>query len=98
MNQHIYKFDAKLWRTPYSTAAYIIFPGDIKRMFGKGRVYIHAKVDDLRFDCCIVNAGHKHYKKRPTYTISINREKLLKLGKVWGDTVTVLLREREKDR
>lgn len=98
MGSKAYRFKGKLWRVPESYAAYIIFPGDIKQIFGKGLVFAHFKVDDIEFDGCIMNKGHKHYKNRPTYTISINREKMLALDKIWGDMVTVTVREREKEK
>ena len=96
MNTNKYKFDAKLWRVPGSFAAYVIFPGDAKKIFGKGLVYVNATVDDLEFDCCIMNKGYDHYKGRITYTISINAGKLDQLGKAYGDIVTVTVKEREK--
>ncbi len=96
MNPNKYRFEAKLWRVEYSYAAYVIFPGDPKKIFGKGLVYVHATVDDLEFDCCIMNKGHDHYKGRPTYTISINYERLQKIGKFHGDTVVVTVKERER--
>lgn len=96
MNRNKYKFESKLWRINGSFASYVIFPGDAKQIFGKGLVYVHATVDDLEFDCCIVNKGYDHYKGRPTYTISINKDKLDALGKYYGDTVTVTVKERER--
>lgn len=98
MNRNKYRFKAMLWRIADSTAAYVIFPGDIRQIFGKGLVYAHVTVDDLEFDCSIMNKGHKHYKKRPTYTISINRDKLQRLGKIYGDMVTVTVKERESEK
>lgn len=98
MNTNTYKFESKLWRIPDSTAAYVICPFDIKKVFGRGSVYVHATIENVSFDCSIMNRGHKHYEDRPTYTISINRERLLQLGKMWGDTVTITVREREKEK
>lgn len=96
MNPNKYRFKAMLWRIPDSLASYVIFPGDIKEIFGKGRVYVHATVDDIEFDCCITNRGFKHYKKKPTYVISINYDRRKQLGKIYGDIVTVTVKERER--
>ena len=96
MKRKKYRFEGMLWRIEDSMAAYVIFPADIKQVFGKGMVHVHAMVDDLEFDCSIMNRGHKHYRKRPAYTISINRDRLMQLGKIYGDTVTVTVWEREK--
>lgn len=98
MNPNTYRFKSRLWHVCNSSAAYVIFPGDIKEIFGKGHVYVHATVDDLEFDCSIMNRGFDHHKDRPTYTISINHEKLLALDKFCGDLVTVTVKEREKKK
>ncbi|MBR3787210.1 MAG: DUF1905 domain-containing protein, partial [Firmicutes bacterium] len=45
MNPNKYKFEAMLWRLPGSFASYVIFPGDIKKIFGKSIVYVHATID-----------------------------------------------------
>lgn len=98
MNPNTYRFQGKLWRMNNSLAAYIIFPGDIKEIFGKGLVYAHFKIEHLEFDACIMNKGHKHYKNRPTYTISLSKERFLELGVPWGEKVTVTVKERERDK
>lgn len=97
MNPNKYKFEAMLWRLPSSYASYVIFPGDIKKIFGKSIVYVHATIDGEPLDCCIRSRGHKHFKDKPTYTISLRRELLDRIGKIYGDMVTVTVRERERE-
>lgn len=97
MNPNTYKFEAMLWRLPYTYSSYVIFPGDIKKMFGKGIVYVHATIDGVPLDCCIRDRGYKNFKNRPTYSISIRKELLDRIGKIYGDMVTVTVREREKE-
>ncbi|MBQ3520660.1 MAG: DUF1905 domain-containing protein [Firmicutes bacterium] len=97
MNPNKYKFEAMLWRLPGSFASYVIFPGDIKKIFGKSIVYVHATIDGEPLDCCIRSRGHKHFKDRPAYTISLRREMLDRIDKTYGETVTVTVRERERE-
>ena len=97
MNPNKYRFEAMLWRRPDTFASYVIFPGDIKKIFGKGIVYVHATIDGEPLDCCIRNRGHKHHKNKPTYTISLRKELLDKIGKIYGDKVIVTVRERERE-
>lgn len=97
MNPNTYKFTSRLWRLPYTFSSYVIFPGDIKKIFGKGIVYVHATIDGIPLDCCIRDRGYKNFKNKPTYSISVRREHLEQMGKTYGDTVTVIVREREKD-
>ena len=42
-----YEFDAVLHEQPDCGGAYVAFPGDIRRMFGKGRVRVHALFDGI---------------------------------------------------
>ena len=97
MNPNTYKFKAKLWRLPYTYSSYVIFPGDIKKIFGKGLVHVHATIDGIPLDCSIINRGYDHNKTRPTYIISVRKELLDQMGKIYGDMVTVTVREREKE-
>lgn len=96
MNTNTYRFESMLWRVPNSSAAYVIFPYDVKEVFGKGIVHVRATVENVSFNCSIMNRGHRHFKNKPTYTISINRDRLTQMDREWGDTVTVTVREREK--
>lgn len=42
MNEKFYEFDAVLKKVPDIDGAYIEFPYDVKKEFGKGRVKVHA--------------------------------------------------------
>ena len=48
-------FDAILHEDPDSGGAYIIYPWDIRKEFGKGRVKDHATFDGVPYDGSIVN-------------------------------------------
>ena len=52
-----YEYDAILHEDPDSGGAYVIFPWDLKKEFGKGRVKVHAEFDGTAYDGSIVNIG-----------------------------------------
>ena len=45
MNNKIYEFNAIIEAVPDVNGAYVRFPYDIKKEFGKGRVKVHATFD-----------------------------------------------------
>jgi hypothetical protein len=55
--QKEYSFTAILHESPDKGGAYIIFPYDIRREFGKGRVRVHAEFNGFPYDGSIVNMG-----------------------------------------
>lgn len=52
-----YTFDAILHKIPENGGAYVIFPWDIRKEFGKGRVKVHATFDGIEYAGSIVNMG-----------------------------------------
>ena len=50
-----YSFDAILHEIPENGGAYVVFPRDIRKLFGKGRVKVHATFDGIPYDGSIVN-------------------------------------------
>ena len=55
-----YTFDAILHENPDNGGAYVIFPWDIRKEFGKGRVKVHATFDGIPYDGSVVNMGVKN--------------------------------------
>ncbi|MCI8553065.1 MAG: DUF1905 domain-containing protein, partial [Lawsonibacter sp.] len=47
MAGRLYKFTAEIHTIPQKGGAYIIFPYDIRKEFGKGRVKVHATFDAI---------------------------------------------------
>lgn len=45
-----YTFDAILQEIPENGGAYVFFPWDIRKEFGKGRVKVHATFDGIPYD------------------------------------------------
>ena len=69
-----YKFNATIQKNPDMNAGYIIFPYDIKKEFGKGRVRVHAVFDGIDYDGSIVNMGVKDNDNNICYVIGITQD------------------------
>ena len=54
-----FEYDEIIHETPGKGGAYVIFPWDIRAVFGKGRVKVHATFDGIPYDGSIVNMGVK---------------------------------------
>ena len=54
-----YFFDAVIREIPENGGAYVVFPWDIRKEFGKGRVKVHTAFDGVSYDGSIVNMGVK---------------------------------------
>ena len=55
-----FEYDAILHETPDNGGAYVTFPWDIRKEFGKGRLKVHATFDGIPYDGSIVNMGLKN--------------------------------------
>ena len=95
MNSTTYRFDAVIQKNPEMDAAYIIFPYDIREAFGKGRVKVRAAFDGEPYDGSIVNMGVKDMDGKVCYIIGVTKAIRKAIGKSFGDTVAVTIRERE---
>ena len=92
-NEKTYCFSATIHVDPESGGAYIIFPYDIRKEFGKGRVKVHATFDGIPYDGSIVNMGVKDENGNICYVIGVLKSIRKQLGKSDGDTVEVIIRE-----
>ena len=54
MNNKIYEFNAIIEAVPDVNGAYVRFPYDIKKEFGKGRVKVRATFDGIVYDGSIL--------------------------------------------
>ncbi len=95
INSKIYEFEAKLHLIPEKGGAYIIFPYDIRKEFGRGRVKVHSTFNGIPYDGSIVNMGIKDDKGRICYIIGVLKSirEELKVGN--GDILKVSVWERE---
>lgn len=87
MNPKIYEFDAVLLKVPDIDGAYIEFPYDVVKEFGKGRVKVHATFDGYPYDGSLVRM------KTPCHIIGVQKAIRAAIHKQPGDTVHVTLVE-----
>lgn len=88
MNEKLYEFDAVIRKVPGLDGAYIEFPYDVRREFGKGRVKVRATFDGAPYDGSLVRM------KTPGHILGVRQDIRAKIGKQPGDAVRVTLRER----
>ena len=86
----ILEFDAVILQNGSMDAAYVEVPYDIKALFGKGRLLIHASFDGVPYFGQIVKMG------TPCYIIGIRKDIRKQIGKSFGDMVHVTFCERDK--
>ena len=88
-----YEYDAVLREEP-DGGAYVPFPWDLRREFGRGRVKVRALFDGIPYEGSVVNMGVKHPDGSVCYVIGVRREIRRQLGKGDGDTLRVVIEER----
>lgn len=57
--------------TSNSNGTYVVFPWNIREVFGKGRVKVHAEFDGVPYDGSIVNMGLKDARGEICYMIGV---------------------------
>ena len=88
-----FEYDAVLHEVPDSGGAYVPFPWDIRELFGKGRVRVHATFDGIPYDGSIVNMGVKNPDGSVCYIIGVLKSIRTQLGKRDGDGIHVVVEE-----
>ena len=86
----ILEFDAVILQNGNMDAAYVEVPYDIKALFGKGRLLVHATFDGMPYDGQIVKMG------TPCYIIGVRKDIRKQIGKSFGEIVHVTFCERER--
>ena len=89
-----YEYDAVIREDPESGGAYVTFPWDIRREFGKGRVKVNATFDGIEYAGSIVNMGVRKEDGSICYIIGVLKSIRNQLGKADGDTIHVVIEER----
>ncbi|MBS0937258.1 DUF1905 domain-containing protein [Lactiplantibacillus plantarum] len=85
-----YQFDAPIQAATIGKGgAYVACPFDIRDLFGKGRVKVHATSDEVSYDGSIVNMGVKNLDGSICYILGIRKDIRAKLHKSIGDVVAV---------
>ena len=95
MNKRVYEYESEIFNADGKGGAYVMFPFDVRKEFGRGRVKVHATFDGEPYDGSIVNMGVKHEDGSICYIIGIKKEIRTRIKKQPGDTVKVTVRERE---
>lgn len=78
-------------RVPEKGGAYAVFPYDIRKEFGKGRVKVRAFFDGVPYDGSIVNMGVKNRDGSVCYVLGMPKSIREQLGKGQGDEVEVVV-------
>lgn len=89
MNPKIYEFDAVLLKVEGVDGAYIEFPYDVRKEFGKGRVKVHATFEGESYDGSLVRM------KTPCHILGVRKDIRAKINKQCGEIIHVTIKERE---
>ena len=89
-----FEYDEILHETPDNGGAYVIFPWNIREVFGKGRIKVHAEFDGIPYNGSIVNMGIKDSQGNVCYIIGVLKSVREKLKKGDGDSIHIVIEER----
>lgn len=89
-----YSYKAVLHEVADNGGAYVIFPWDIRKEFGKGRVKVHAVFNGIPYEGSIVNMGVKDENGNSCYIIGVLKSIRSELKKSDGDVIQVTITER----
>ena len=89
----IFEYDAIL-REEDVGGAWVPFPGDLRELFGKGRVKVRACFDGVPYEGSVVNMGLKNPDGSVCYVIGVTKTVRKAVGKRDGDMIHVTVEER----
>ena len=84
-----YRFKARIIRNQDMDAGYVIFPYDLRKETGKGRLKVRVLFDGTEYFGSIVNMGVKDENGNICYIIGIPKAIRSKIGKSFGDELEV---------
>ena len=93
MNDKSYEFEDVIEAVPEKGGAYVRFPYDIRKEFGKGRVKVDVTFDGEPYHGSIVNMGVKNADGSICYIIGIRKDIRNKINKQPNDKVWVCVSE-----
>ncbi|HDP79201.1 MAG TPA: DUF1905 domain-containing protein [Mesotoga infera] len=96
MNPKTYEFNAIIRKVPDIDGAYIEFPFDLRKEFGRGRLKVRAIFDGEPYDGSVVNMGMKNPDGTICYVIGVRKDIRTKIGKKPRESVKVTITEREQ--
>ena len=86
-----YEYDTVLHEMKDNGGAYVVFPWDIRKEFGKGRIRVHAEFDGIPYDGSVVNMGLKNEDGSICYILGVLKEIRGKLNKHDGDMIHITI-------
>jgi hypothetical protein len=93
--QKSYSFQSMIYASEVGKGgAYVIFPYNVKKEFGMGRVKVHATFDGVPYDGSIVNMGVKNEDGTVCYILGIRKDIRKRINKEIGDMVQVEIIQR----
>jgi hypothetical protein len=90
-----FEYDQVLHELPERGGAYVVFPWNIREVFGKGRVKVRAEFDGEPYEGSIVNMGLRGPDGEVVYLIGVRKDIRKRIGKRDGDRVHVVIEERD---
>lgn len=92
---HIFEYDAIIHENEKG-GAWIIFPWNIRKEFGKGRIRVHAVFDGIDYEGSVVNMGVRDEEGNICYIIGVLKSIRTKLNKKDGDLIHAVIAYREE--
>ena len=89
----IYEYEAIIEPVPEKNGAFVRFPYDLRKEFGKGRVKVLATFDGVEYKGSIVNMGIKNEDGSICYIIGIRKDIQKQINKYVGDVVKITIQE-----
>jgi hypothetical protein len=86
-----YEYEAVLREEADSGGAWVPFPWDLRKEFGRGRVRVHAFFDGIPYDGSIVNMGVRNLDGSICYVIGVLKSIRKTLNKQDGDRIRVVI-------
>jgi hypothetical protein len=84
-----YEFNAEIYKAADMDSAYVVFPYDLRKELGKGRIKVYAEFDGIPYNGSIVNMGIKNPDGSICYIIGILKSIRKTIDKQAGDMVKV---------
>ena len=90
-----FEYDQVLHELPEKGGAYVVFPWNIREVFGQGRVQVRAEFDGEPSEGSFVNMGLRGPDGEVVYLIGVRKDIRKRIGKRDGDRVHVVIEERD---
>lgn len=86
-----FEYDEVIHEVKDKGGAYVIFPWNIKELFGRGRVKVNASFDGIPYRGSIVNMGVRDDEGNICYIIGVLKSIREKIKKEEGDKVHIVI-------